>query len=584
MHHHPLPMGSAWLDGVGLRDASAFLDVVDAHPQCARRRCGGTCIRPRTASAGDVRFLSTPSTCSQFMPSSDLFALDTARRACAGSHCVPDGTLRDRGRLGRPTVRQLVESALGTARARCCSAGAAADPAAWRVTGDGPGDVAARLGALSARERLSAAAVVDALYARADELVMELDLDDLDWRRRPTPLLERGATLRGAASRHGSAASSTRASHAKWRELGVAGQCFEQLAPWFVAMNHARRSGSPAAASPRSTVSSNICGKAAADGKAIARPRDARHADRRPVRARRPRSTGAARADVDEIGRPPAESEKLVASLASRGRGRAGRGARPQTSSSSRVSTRRGRRSQRHWTARLAELARSRQALSRRRRGVAPRGPRQRHRLAPGARDRGRARAEAHTTSQTSIISKSSLPEPQSGQRHDSGMSSQCVPGAIPSSGRPAASLVDEAANQAHVFLHSATVASASRSARKALSSKQQNVTRTDRRSCQESHHLCQRAVCGRDDGVATHAAADRRKRDGTNPLRGGKFGQRTSRLRAAGSPWRKRSRALVARSSASLGPSRASRSHASSSSSNSCFISGASGMISANR
>ena len=42
--------------------------------------------------------------------------------------------------------------------------------------------------------------------------------------------------------------------------------------------------------------------------------------------------------------------------------------------------------------------------------------------------------------SQTSTISKSSLPDPQSGQRHESGMSAHFVPGGIPSSGRPTAS------------------------------------------------------------------------------------------------------------------------------------------------
>ena len=41
---------------------------------------------------------------------------------------------------------------------------------------------------------------------------------------------------------------------------------------------------------------------------------------------------------------------------------------------------------------------------------------------------------------QTSIISKSSFPDPQSGHRHDSGTSSHLVPGGIPSFGRPAAS------------------------------------------------------------------------------------------------------------------------------------------------
>lgn len=75
MHHHPLPMGSAWLDGVALRDATAFWSVIDAHPNVRAVVCG------HVHQAGDrtrnnVRFLSTPSTCAQFLPSSEFFALD----------------------------------------------------------------------------------------------------------------------------------------------------------------------------------------------------------------------------------------------------------------------------------------------------------------------------------------------------------------------------------------------------------------------------------------------------------------------------------------------------------------------------
>lgn len=75
MHHHPLPLGSAWLDGVALRDSQQFLGVVDAHPNIRAVVCGHV----HQASDRDrrtVRFISTPSTCAQFLPSSEFFALD----------------------------------------------------------------------------------------------------------------------------------------------------------------------------------------------------------------------------------------------------------------------------------------------------------------------------------------------------------------------------------------------------------------------------------------------------------------------------------------------------------------------------
>lgn len=75
MHHHPVPMGSRWLDGVSLQNRDEFLEVVDefehvrgilwghVHQASDRRRKG-------------VRLMSTPSTCSQFLPNSDDFAID----------------------------------------------------------------------------------------------------------------------------------------------------------------------------------------------------------------------------------------------------------------------------------------------------------------------------------------------------------------------------------------------------------------------------------------------------------------------------------------------------------------------------
>ena len=45
MHHHPLPMGSTWLDGVALRDAAGVLAGHRRTPERARRR-----LRPRASS------------------------------------------------------------------------------------------------------------------------------------------------------------------------------------------------------------------------------------------------------------------------------------------------------------------------------------------------------------------------------------------------------------------------------------------------------------------------------------------------------------------------------------------------------
>lgn len=75
MHHHPLPMGSTWLDGVALRDAAAFWEIIDANPQVRVIVCGHV-HQASDRERGGVKFLSTPSTCAQFLPGSAFFALD----------------------------------------------------------------------------------------------------------------------------------------------------------------------------------------------------------------------------------------------------------------------------------------------------------------------------------------------------------------------------------------------------------------------------------------------------------------------------------------------------------------------------
>ena len=76
MHHQPLNMGSAWLDGVGLRDAEQFLRVIDSHPN-VRGVLWGHVHQASDRTRRNVRFLSAPSTCSQFLPNSDFFAIDS---------------------------------------------------------------------------------------------------------------------------------------------------------------------------------------------------------------------------------------------------------------------------------------------------------------------------------------------------------------------------------------------------------------------------------------------------------------------------------------------------------------------------
>ncbi len=92
MHHQPLPMGSAWLDGVGLRDAESFLECIARHDHL-RGVLWGHVHQASDRDRDGVRFLSTPSTCSQFRPNSEFFALDSHPPGLRWLTLEPDGRI-----------------------------------------------------------------------------------------------------------------------------------------------------------------------------------------------------------------------------------------------------------------------------------------------------------------------------------------------------------------------------------------------------------------------------------------------------------------------------------------------------------
>lgn len=75
LHHPPVPVGSAWLDGLGLRNGDAFLATIDRHAQV---RCvlAGHVHQEFDAWHGAVRLLTTPSTCAQFTPRTERCVMD----------------------------------------------------------------------------------------------------------------------------------------------------------------------------------------------------------------------------------------------------------------------------------------------------------------------------------------------------------------------------------------------------------------------------------------------------------------------------------------------------------------------------
>lgn len=75
LHHHPVDIGSDWMEGIGLRNREAFWQVVDRYPQ-VKVVLWGHIHQEHTLQRNGVRLLATPSTCIQFTSGSSQFSVE----------------------------------------------------------------------------------------------------------------------------------------------------------------------------------------------------------------------------------------------------------------------------------------------------------------------------------------------------------------------------------------------------------------------------------------------------------------------------------------------------------------------------
>jgi 3',5'-cyclic-AMP phosphodiesterase len=92
MHHHPVSMSSRWLDEVGLANPNDLFKVIDRHRN-VRAVLWGHVHQSFEGTRKGVRLLATPSTCQQFLPRSDDFAVDHSPPAYRTLELRPDGTI-----------------------------------------------------------------------------------------------------------------------------------------------------------------------------------------------------------------------------------------------------------------------------------------------------------------------------------------------------------------------------------------------------------------------------------------------------------------------------------------------------------
>lgn len=93
LHHHPVHMGSEWLDRVGLQNAEEFFAVLDRHKN-VRAVLWGHVHQMHDGMRNGVHMLSAPSTCAQFLPRSSAFAIDRRPPGYRWLELAPDGGIR----------------------------------------------------------------------------------------------------------------------------------------------------------------------------------------------------------------------------------------------------------------------------------------------------------------------------------------------------------------------------------------------------------------------------------------------------------------------------------------------------------
>lgn len=92
LHHPPLPVGSPWLDQIGLRDAQALHAILDRHPQ-VRAVLFGHAHQAADRRRGGVRYLGSPSTCIQFAAGRERLAIDALPPAYRRLRLHADGRI-----------------------------------------------------------------------------------------------------------------------------------------------------------------------------------------------------------------------------------------------------------------------------------------------------------------------------------------------------------------------------------------------------------------------------------------------------------------------------------------------------------
>ncbi|MDP3518020.1 MAG: 3',5'-cyclic-AMP phosphodiesterase [Pseudohongiella sp.] len=93
LHHNPVPGSASWMSDIGLKNADALLAILKAHPGSVRAVVYGHIHQTLDFEHEGFRFFCTPSTCIQFKPHVEEFALDMLAPAYRWFDLYADGRL-----------------------------------------------------------------------------------------------------------------------------------------------------------------------------------------------------------------------------------------------------------------------------------------------------------------------------------------------------------------------------------------------------------------------------------------------------------------------------------------------------------
>ncbi len=95
LHHHPVPLHSRWLDEVGLANGAEFMALLHDFPN-VRGVLFGHVHQVAERDERSLLLMATPSTCSQFRPHTDQFAVDARPPAWRTLELQADGQIETR--------------------------------------------------------------------------------------------------------------------------------------------------------------------------------------------------------------------------------------------------------------------------------------------------------------------------------------------------------------------------------------------------------------------------------------------------------------------------------------------------------